>query len=87
MDEKLRHFYISSQHYLSRLERHGENSSAKYIELCKEILPAEASILECACELRLSANLLAKEGLKVTAIVESPLFVSKAKKKYSGRLF
>jgi len=85
MDEKLRRFYSSSQHYLSRLERHGEESYAKYIELCKAVLPAEASILECGCGLGLSANLLAKRGLKVTAIDVSPLFISKAKKKYGDQ--
>ena len=85
MDEKLRRFYSSSQHYLSRLERHGEESCAEFIELCKAVLPAEASILECGCGLGLSANLLAKEGLKVTAIDVSPLFISKAKKKYGDQ--
>ncbi len=85
MDEKLRQFYSSSQHYLNKLEKHGEESCAKYIELGKAIIPPEASILDCGCGLGLSANLLAKEGFKVTAIDVSPLFISKAKKKYGDQ--
>ena len=85
MDEKLRRFYSSSQHYLSRLERHGEGSFAKLIELCKAVIPREASILECGCGLGLAAQLLAKEGFKVTGIDASSLFISKAKKKYGDQ--
>ena len=85
MDEKLKKFYSSSQHYLSRLERHGEGSFAKLIELCKAVIPPEASILECGCGLGLAAQLLAKQGFKVTGIDASSLFISKAKKKYGDQ--
>ncbi len=85
MDEQLKQFYSSSQHYLSRLERHGEGSFAKLIELCKAVIPPEASILECGCGLGLAAQLLAKEDFKVTGIDASSLFISKAKKKYGDQ--
>ncbi len=85
MDEQLKQFYSSSQHYLSRLERHGEGSFAKLIELCKAVIPPEASILECGCGLGLAAQLLAKQGFKVTGIDASSLFISKAKKKYGDQ--
>ncbi len=85
MGEELKQFYGSSKTYLERLKRHNEKSFAPYITLCKEKIPAEASILDCGCGTGFSSYLLAKEGFKVTAVDISPLFISEAKKRYGNQ--
>jgi ubiquinone/menaquinone biosynthesis C-methylase UbiE len=81
---KLKQFYNSSQAYLDRLRRHNEETFASYIALCKELIPAGASILDCGCGIGASSYLLAKEGFKVTATDVSTFFISDAKKQYGN---
>ncbi len=85
IDVELKQFYGSSQAYLERLKKHDKETFASYIELCKKLVPAGSSILDCGCGIGLSSYLLAKTGLKVTAMDISPLFISEAKKRYANQ--
>jgi len=85
MDIKLKQFYSTSQTYLERLKKHDEEHFSSYIQLCKKLAPRDSSILDSGCGIGVSSYLLAKAGLKVTAIDISPLFVFEAKKRYTNR--
>lgn len=85
IDLELKQFYSSSQAYLERLKKHDKETFASYIELCKKLVPAGSSILDCGCGVGLSPYLLAKAGLKVTAMDISPLFIFEAKKRYANQ--
>lgn len=82
---KLKQFYRTSQTYLERLKKHDEKCFKSYIELCKELIPAGSTILDCGCGIGLSSYLLAKIGFKVIGIDMSPLFISEAKKRYGNQ--